>query len=94
MTDEMKRIKCSRCRCLAVVPSEWTYKECQSCHARTVQRRGRKSAIRKQMLIQSLASFEQYYENAKRFMPKLSRERCLKDYLESREKPSNKSTTS
>jgi phage FluMu protein Com len=58
----MKEIKCSHCNKTLAVPSEWKYKECERCHARTGSRNDKRRQKAKKSIIQQLGNFDEAYE--------------------------------
>lgn len=68
--SETKKIRCSRCRRLRIVPFNWEFKECRTCHDRTVRRRP-KNAVKLEKIektaITQLVNFESAYQNYRKF---------------------------
>jgi hypothetical protein len=62
----LKEIRCSRCRKIKRVPSEWKFKECEFCHARTNRKNEARRKVRKDLtkeIIEGLEGFESAYQN-------------------------------
>jgi hypothetical protein len=72
--DMTKEIKCVRCRRLKVVPSNWKFAECQTCHERTIKRFRRTSItdIEKKAISQ-LLNFESAYRSYKQLARRYGR---------------------
>ena len=69
--NNKKEIRCSRCRKTKLVSSEWKYKECEFCHARTNRKNLARRKVKKDLekeIINGFEGFENAYQDWSKYL--------------------------